>query len=1171
MKIKLNLENLCWIIPSIVISIIVLWIINGILGFILSGIAALLLFCAFKLLNSRDSSLIVLSVDQKSAKSLKSLLYVFAFLSLLSVFLVNPLNTSYADWSSISLLNYLRAISAFLITSFFGGYFVLDLLGFNEKISRIEKVLYSFILSVLITVTSTYYFSVYIKEFSIIPLISISSCLLLLAIIRFLWKQSRSCGTDNTIKSKISLSSIILLLVILFAFFGLLSIFSENSTLISGDMWRQNGWGVMITRGVFPKALEIFDNYLAANLALSGIPILNMHTLLVFPFAALLILSFYLMVNSLFNSAKKSALSTIFFTIGGGFGGSLFLYSYLTGPSNSQALLENISAQTILDTRYTYGSPFWFAESIFSFISVFVLLHFLNTEKSKNRLYLLIIPAAIFIGYITRPEIAIFFLALIIFSLLYRERGSREHIKRISIASLLGLVLTLAYFNPSNNGFIAILLLLTCSSIAIITLIIVSLNYKVKIQASIKRRLPIFLGLIYFIGLSFLVWFDMRPDIQNNFDKIYAIGVVPWYAYFLLLGLPAIIAMIGVIFYFGTLREDLKKPLKLFLVLSLLFILIGRFLSFINTQTTFSLPFWEIRTAFWARIFIAVCAACLLIPIFNSTKTRYYKHARFSSSSKKLVKILVIGCIISVVVVVGVSSTILRTEYWTNFAQYGTAGEGQTTVSPSELEAIDFLRLNTKPYSQTITLTALSWDKVKYFGGIPNTFDRTSLFFDATQSAFLLRTLSTQDFIYVDQGDQFYLDQPYKNSYLVTNYLPYLPVPFNYSNVAIYEIPEISPPNSNASLAIVTPGTGFTFADDRLSTWDLHAQSRTIKNITTTSSSSIFTLSGYLTTSSRDYYLLSQPVINMNTNDFPTLSIKWKSTDSCATFNVKYSDGTYLTEYTGSKLISQSMPDWTVTTTNQPTNKTVTEIIVGIDDRTDIQVDGLQSVSIDYIAFRSNDRPQVSALTKLLAASNVDYAIVSDQDPNLCQYPQLLLASDINTYDLSDDFSSTSSQYASQTGVWLIENGELEQTQKTSYVDATITAGNQLWTDYTATVQAKSIGKLSDDIALQFRYQDSNNSYDFRMQSDLLRLGKFVNGSYSPIVSSTSYTVEGNTWYKLSVTVKGNNIVCYLNDQQVFNVVDNSFSKGQIALRTEGITAAFDNLTVQTSRPSGAT
>ena len=84
------------------------------------------------------------------------------------------------------------------------------------------------------------------------------------------------------------------------------------------------------------------------------------------------------------------------------------------------------------------------------------------------------------------------------------------------------------------------------------------------------------------------------------------------------------------------------------------------------------------------------------------------------------------------------------------------------------------------------------------------------------------------------------------------------------------------------------------------------------------------------------------------------------------------------------------------------------------------------------------------------------------------------------------------------------------------------------------------------------------------MQSGLLRVGKYVNGSYVLLASRTDFNLNGDTWYNLSVTVKGNNILCYLNSKLAFNVVDNSYSTGKIAFRAEGISAAFDNLTVQT-------
>ena len=669
--------------------------------------------------------------------------------------------------------------------------------------------------------------------------------------------------------------------------------------------------------------------------------------------------------------------------------------------------------------------------------------------------------------------------------------------------------------------------------------------------------------LAYIIGLSLIIWAQMRLEIVNNFDFINEAGMIPWYTYPLLLGVFGFITIIGLFKYKSIFQKD-KHIIAMLLISALIFIGLGRILTYINTQTTLTIPFWEVRTVYWTRLVLIIVSAYVVTSLLTALCTKLKKD-QFIRCRKRFLRAVLVGIIITTFIFATCASALLKIDYWTNYTSNGLAGEGGITVSDQELEAINYLRLNANPYAQSIALTTKSWEIEKLLGGIPNVFDRPSIFFNATQPLFLFQTLATQDYIYLPQRDQGVLNH-YTESYLKSNVMPYLPVAFNNSDVVIYKIPPLAPPNGNSDLALVTSGTGFKSIDNNISDWVEHAQSGTIENLTSTSRNKGFTLSGYLNQNDRDFYLVSLPIVdNTNTTDFPIINIRWRSTDSCATFEVKYTDGTYLTQFAdASKIISQSLPDWTITKVNQPLNKTMSQIILGIDDRTHTNVTGFQSVSLDYITLQL---PQSTRLTptNLLAAAGFDYATVSDQDPSLLNYPTLMLTSDIAVYDLTDAFSTGLSHWTIGPGNWSVANGELQQAQRTPYIDAIATTGNPSWMDYSISIEAKTVGAASDDLCLQFRYQDPKNTYDFRLQSGLLRVGKFVNGSWIQLANSTSYKVNGDTWYKLGISAQGNRIQCFLNDQQVFNVVDSTYSSGKVALRTEGIAAAFDNFSFQTS------
>ena len=1167
MNARLSTKDIIWIIPATCTFIFVVWLLPSVLGFLCAASVFLLMALIFKMFYNSDSLSVSITFKSTSTHFLfRAVPYLCAVFCIVLQYTVGSMTDYYLSWADISPLNYLRAFGFIAISVFFVGYFILVLLGLEKRLTRLETFVYSYILSIVIVTVSTYYLSLYTKIFYTTHITILTSVLLALAAIRTTLPELKKHSThqDDQFKITFSAASKVMLILTFLTVLGIAAIFSGNPTLISGDMWRHNGWSVMITRNVLPDNYAIFHLYIATNMVCTGLPILNTHELIAVVTAVVLVLSFYLMVRTLMKDVKKSVIASVFFVIGGGFGGLLFLYNYASNSTVSggtlQSLLNQVNIQSMLDTRYLYLTPDWFTESITVFICVFCLMHFLVKEKGKDWTHLLLVPVAVFAGYSDRPEIVIFFVALFVLSILSHEKDDRRHLIKISILSIIGLLFCFFYADLTYMGEILLITLLALAAFA--SLAVSTFRYRIVISRVVKGfRTVILVSLLYIVCLCLIIWAQMRSTIFNNFTYITDVGMVPWYTYPVMLGIFSLIVIAGLFRYKSILKED-KRMIALFLSLSVLFIILGRLLTFINTHNTLSFQFWEIRTVSWARLFLVIVAAYFSVLFLDNICSKLKKD-RFTTLNKRLPKTILVGCIIAVIVFASCASTLVKIGYWTNYSTYGVEGEGGNTVSAKELDAVNYLRINAQPYSQAIALSDSSWEVEKWFAGLPNTFDRPSVFYNTTQSSLALRTLATQDYIYLPERDQNTLDS-YSESYLKDNIMPYLPVVFNNSEVTIYNIPELSIPNSNSTFAYVTCGTGFQLIDDNLLDWAVHAQSGTIKNLALTYSNGVSTLSGILNSSVRDYYLLSLPVSGkINTNDYPSISIKWKSTDYCATFEVKYTDGTYLTNYAASKIVSRSLPDWTITAIDQPANKTIDSIILGIDDRYHTTVSGSQSISINYMTLKSVSSENAFT-TDLLAASNYGYALTSNMDPNLYSYKSLLLSSDIGTYDFSDDFSNGLSQWTSAGGIWVIQNSTLLQTQVTPYVNAEVSAGETSWSNYTVSVKARSVGNLTDDIALQFRYQDASNTYDFRMQSGLLRVGKYVNGSYALLASRTDFNLNGDTWYNLSVTVKGNNILCYLNSKLAFNVVDNSYSTGKIAFRAEGISAAFDNLTVQT-------
>ncbi|MBF0566797.1 MAG: hypothetical protein HQK89_16345 [Nitrospirae bacterium] len=102
-----------------------------------------------------------------------------------------------------------------------------------------------------------------------------------------------------------------------------------------------------------------------------------------------------------------------------------------------------------------------------------------------------------------------------------------------------------------------------------------------------------------------------------------------------------------------------------------------------------------------------------------------------------------------------------------------------------------------------------------------------------------------------------------------------------------------------------------------------------------------------------------------------------------------------------------------------------------------------------------------------------------------------------------------------------------------------------------------------------FRLVDENNYYMFRLAGEEgVVLGKMVDGNWTDLKNPRRVDfLEGgrirtNTWYSLKVSVHGNTIKCYINDNPVINTQDSTFSIGKFGVTTFKTMADFEYLRV---------
>jgi hypothetical protein len=89
---------------------------------------------------------------------------------------------------------------------------------------------------------------------------------------------------------------------------------------------------------------------------------------------------------------------------------------------------------------------------------------------------------------------------------------------------------------------------------------------------------------------------------------------------------------------------------------------------------------------------------------------------------------------------------------------------------------------------------------------------------------------------------------------------------------------------------------------------------------------------------------------------------------------------------------------------------------------------------------------------------------------------------------------------------------------------------------------------------LVWRYQDANNYYVARMNplEDNYRLYHVVAGVRKQIAGKEGVKVKVNTWHTLRVTMKGEQITCWLDGKKLIEAKDETFTKaGKVGLWTK--------------------
>lgn len=159
-------------------------------------------------------------------------------------------------------------------------------------------------------------------------------------------------------------------------------------------------------------------------------------------------------------------------------------------------------------------------------------------------------------------------------------------------------------------------------------------------------------------------------------------------------------------------------------------------------------------------------------------------------------------------------------------------------------------------------------------------------------------------------------------------------------------------------------------------------------------------------------------------------------------------------------------------------------------------------------------------------------------------------------------------------GNWFSENGAIVGGDDDVEKQYQIYTGDMSWTDYTAEVSVKFSKRLED-------CSDSSGAFlGARIQATEGKIGlncysvgmwhfagarrgglKYIDG-FDSIVNTVVIPSETDRWYRLKINVEKDLIKCFVDDIEVCEFHDGTFTSGLVGIAVSGIRATFDDLIV---------
>lgn len=582
MKEKILLKTFILRLISIIIPFLLSFIIINIIPFnipfktgfaIIIGIIAVLISIKFNLELSSN-----IKIYKKSNSDINFLIIYIFIIILNIIFSLSPYNPEILPTG-----NFLTLLPIFIlansITSFMPGYAIIKILKIGKTISKIEKILYGVIISIILSSFCGYigWLLGDIANFAnpILICINIGILIIFFFFAKSELRKKATSSEDYVNIDLISFGIFISIISFLILSYFVIHIESRNPLFILGDeynhigfivklinnqySWQENSL-MILSNPTYPYFFHLFQGVISLT---SHIPIIDSYILSSIYLVPLPTLAFYCLAKNFTNSKNSSIIATLIFQIFSGFGW-IFIINNMT--DGNQFYQIQSGSYVVCDVIFSTWFPIITAPYLLDLTAFLLILNIILNKKIKSRFsYLFLIISILFIGLTHFINLVFLVIILAIFVILAPALDKRIcRLKEFGITIILSISIIyfldflapkkLFLFSPKLMLVSLVCIILSFLIILISKIRIISVKSFRNLRRIINSRFNVIYIIIGFTSIILIIFesFSLAEPGQHC-------SFIPLYYYPIKLGYTGIFLIISGLMIFG--NKGKKKPI----------------------------------------------------------------------------------------------------------------------------------------------------------------------------------------------------------------------------------------------------------------------------------------------------------------------------------------------------------------------------------------------------------------------------------------------------------------------------------------------------------------------------------------------------------------------------------------------------------------------------------